>query len=320
MNILITGGAGFIGSNFVRFMVEKYPESMIINYDKLTYASDLKNLQGIKDRKNYKFVKGDICDFKLLEKTLKNVDCVIHLAAESHVDNSIGNSLVFTMSNTYGTHVLLEASRLNKVKKVIHVSTDEVYGDIETGSFKENDSLNPNNPYSASKAAAEMIVRSYYKTYKLPNIIVRGNNVYGQFQFPEKIIPRFITSLLEGKKVPLHGDGSNIRTYIYIKDFLNALDVVFNNGAYGEIYNIGTADEISNIELTKLILKKLNKDQSYINFTTDRPFNDKRYSIDLTKISSLGWRQQYSLQQGLIETIEWYRQNKDWWEKKITQR
>jgi len=317
MNILITGGVGFMGSNLVRFMINKYPEHNIINYDKLTYASDLRNLEDTKDKANYKFIKGDVCDFELLRKLLKDVDCVIHLAAESHVDNSIGNSLIFTMSNTYGTHVLLEAARLNKVKKIMHISTDEVYGDIEKGSFKEKSMLNPNNPYSASKAGAEMIVRSYYKTYKMPITIIRGNNVFGPYQYPEKIIPKFIIRLLENKRVPLHGDGSNIRTYIYIKDLLNGIDTIFNSSKFGEIYNIGTNDEISNLELTRLLLSKFGKDEEYIDFVKDRPFNDKRYSIDITKIKALGWEQQHSFEEGLNETIKWYKENKKWWKNKL---
>lgn len=317
MNILVTGGAGFMGSNFVRFMVNKYPQYNFINYDKLTYAGDLKNLEDIKDKKNYKFVEADVCNFELLVKLLKDIDCVIHLAAESHVDNSIGNSLIFTMSNTYGTHVLLEAARLSNVKRFVHVSTDEVYGDIKEGSFKESSMLNPNNPYSASKAGAEMIVRSYYKTYKMPIVMVRGNNVFGPYQYPEKIIPAFITRLLENKKVPLHGDGSNIRTYIYVDDFSNALDIAFNKGNAGEIYNIGTSDERSNLDITKLILNKLGKDESFIDFVKDRPFNDKRYSIDTSKIRSLGWKQQHSFEDGLDKTINWYKKNKEWWKDKV---
>ena len=317
MNILISGGAGFMGSNFVRFMVNKYPKYNFINYDKLTYAADLKNLEDIENKKNYKFVEGDVCDFERLVKLLKGIDCVIHLAAESHVDNSIGNSLIFTMSNTYGTHVLLEAARLNNVKKFLHVSTDEVYGDIEEGSFKEDSILNPNNPYSASKAGAEMIARSYHKTYKMPVIIVRGNNVFGPYQYPEKIIPTFITRLLQNKKTPLHGDGSNIRAYIYVDDFSNALDTVFNKGKFGEIYNIGTSDERSNLEVTKFILNKLGKDESDIEFVKDRLFNDKRYSVDITKIKSLGWKQQHSFEDALNSTIEWYKENKEWWKNKV---
>ena len=244
----------------------------------------------------------------------------MHLAAESHVDNSIGNSLIFTTSNTYGTHVLLEAARLSNIRKFLHVSTDEVYGDIEKGSFKEDSGLSPNNPYSASKAGAEMIARSYRKTYKMPITIVRGNNVFGPYQYPEKIIPRFITRLLDNKKVPLHGNGSNIRTYMFVNDFANALDLVFNRGKIGEIYNLGTSDEISNLELTKLMLKKLGKDDSYIDFVEDRPFNDKRYSIDVSKIKALGWRQKYSFEEGLNETIEWYKYNKGWWRNKANKR
>jgi len=316
MKILITGGAGFMGSNFIESLMNEHPEHEVINLDKLTYAADLRNLNSLKGRKNYRFVKGDVCNFNLLMKILKNMDAVIHLAAESHVDNSIGNSLIFTMSNAYGTHVLLEAARLNKIKKFVHVSTDEVYGDIEEGSFMEDSILNPNNPYSASKAAAEMIVRSYYKTYKLPILMVRGNNVFGPFQYPEKIIPKFISRLLDGKKVTLHGDGSNIRTYIYVDDFSSALMTVFAKGKFGETYNIGTKDEISNLDLTKKILRKFGKDESWIEFVGDRPFNDRRYSIDCSKLMSLGWRQKVEFEKGLDKTIEWYRGNREWWKKK----
>ncbi len=316
MNVLITGGAGFMGSDFARFMANKYHQHNFIIYDKLTYAGDIRNLKDIQDKPNYKFVKGDVCDFKFLIGILKDVDCIFNLAAESHVDNSIGNSLIFTMSNTYGTHVLLEAARLNNIKKFVHVSTDEVYGDIENGSFKEKSILSPNNPYSASKAGAEMIARSYYKTYKMPIVIVRGNNVFGPYQYPEKIIPKFITKLLEDKKIPLHGSGSNIRTYIYAEDFSNALDAIFNKGEIGEIYNIGTSDELSNLEIAKLILKSMGKDESYIEFVEDRPFNDKRYSINIRKLKMLGWKQEYKFEQGLDKTIGWYKENKNWWEGK----
>ena len=316
MKILITGGAGFIGSGFVRFMVNEYPDYEIINYDKLTYAADLRNLDPIKGKKNYRFVKGDICNFKLLMKTLKGVDCIVHLAAESHVDNSIGNSLVFTMSNTYGTHVLLEAARLNKIKRFLHVSTDEVYGDIENGSFDEESVLSPNNPYSASKAGAEMIVRSYQKTYAMPIVIVRGNNVFGPCQYPEKIIPKFITRLITGKKVPLHGNGSNVRTFIFVDDFSSALDIVMKKGVFGEIYNIGTSDEISNLKLAKLLVNRFGKDESFIEYVKDRPFNDKRYSISTAKIRKLGWKKNHKFEDALDETIDWYKKNKEWWQGK----
>jgi dTDP-glucose 4,6-dehydratase len=315
MKILITGGAGFIGSNVVRHFVNKYPEHQIINYDKLTYAGNLENLKDIEKKPNYKFICGDICDFKTLKELLKDIDAVIHLAAESHVDNSIGNSLIFTMSNVYGTHALLEAARINNIKKFLHISTDEVYGDIEKGSFKEKDKLEPNNPYSASKAAAEMIVRSYYKTYKMSILMTRGNNVYGPYQYPEKIISRFITDLIENKKVPLHGNGSNIRTYIYVEDCCEAIDLVFNKGKFGEIYNIGTTDEISNLELTKKIIKLMGKDEDMIEFVKDRPFNDKRYSVDLTKINKLGWKQRHTFDEGIRKTIRWYKENPEWWKR-----
>ena len=313
MKIIITGGAGFIGSNFVRQTVNKYPEHQIVVFDKLTYAGNLTNLKDIEGKENYEFIRGDVCDLNFLIHLLKDAGVVFHFAAESHVDNSIGNSLEFTKSNAYGTHVLLEAARINKVEKFIHVSTDEVYGDIEEGSFKESDKLNPNNPYSASKAAAEMIVRAYYKTYKMPIIMTRGNNTFGPYQYPEKIISRFVCNLLEDRKVPLHGEGDNIRSFIYVGDVCKAVDTIFNKGEVGEIYNIGTDWEITNLELTKKLIKKLGKDESYIQHIEDRPFNDKRYSIDLTRIHSLGWKPEIEFEEGLDKTIDWYKQNKNWW-------
>jgi len=246
---------------------------------------------------------------------LKNADWVVHLAAESHVDNSFESSLEFTRSNAYGTHVLLEAARKNKVQKFIHVSTDEVYGDILEGSFKEDDKLNPTNPYSASKAAAEMIVNGYYRAYKMPIVMVRGNNNYGSHQFPEKIIPRFVTNLIQGKKVPLHGTGDNIRTFIHVTDFCEALDLVLHQGEIGEIYNIGTDEEITNLELTRKILQKMGKDDSYIEFVKDRPFNDKRYSVSIDKLKALGWEAKVDFEEGLNQTIEWYKNNQSWWEE-----
>lgn len=319
MKIFITGGAGFIGSNFVRYMVKTYPQHDFINYDKLTYAGDLRNVKEVENEKNYSFVKGDVCDFERVKELLNTVDVVIHLAAESHVDNSIGNSLIFTQSNTYGTHVLLEAARLNNIKRFVHVSTDEVYGDIEKGSFSEDAMLNPNNPYSASKAGAEMIARSYFKTYKVPIVMVRGNNVFGPCQHPEKLIPMCITKTLLNKKISLHGDGSPVRTFIYAEDFATALDTVFRNGKEGETYNIGTDDEIKNLDVAKLILTKMGKPTDSIEFVKDRPFNDTRYSINLDKIHSLGWKKQYSFEKALDKTVEWYKKNNDWWMDKIKQ-
>lgn len=315
MKILVTGGAGFIGSNFLRYFVEKYPNYEIINYDVLTYAGNLDNLKDIEDKPNYKFIKGDVCDLNFLVELLKDVDGVIHFAAESHVDNSIGNSIIFTQSNTLGTHVLLEAARMsNTLKKFIHVSTDEVYGDIMEGSFTEDSKLSPNNPYSASKAAAEMMVLSYLKTYEMPIIMTRGNNNYGPYQYPEKIIPRFATDLLEGKKVPLHSP-KPIRTYLHVLDTARAVDVIFHKGELGEIYNIGTKDEFSNLEITKKILNFFDKDESYIEIVKDRPFNDLRYSVDISKLESLGWKQEIGFEEGFKETLNWYKNNEWWWKK-----
>jgi dTDP-glucose 4,6-dehydratase len=313
MKILITGGCGFIGSHVVRHFLRKYPQYHIINYDKLTYAGNPENLRDIEHLPNYTFVWGDVCNFEMLVGVLQGVDAVIHLAAESHVDNSVGDSLPFTMSNTYGTHSLLEAARVNNVRRFIHVSTDEVYGDIEEGSFKEDNRLEPNNPYAASKAAAEMIAKAHYKTYKMPIIITRGNNVFGPHQYPEKIIPRFVTDLLEGKKVPLHGDGSNIRTYIYTDDVCDAIDVIFSRGVVGETYNVGTRHEISNIELTRKILAEFGLAEDMIEFVADRPFNDKRYSIDYSKLAALGWEPRVGFEEGLARTIKWYKDNESWW-------
>ena len=314
--ILVTGGSGFTGSHFVRHIVETYPECQVISLDKLTYAADTGNLADISDRENYTFVEGDISDFDFVNQLLKDVDAVVHLAAESHVDNSIGNSLIFTTANTLGTHVLLEAARLNKVKRFLHVSTDEVYGDIEEGSFREDSALNPNNPYAASKAGADMLARSYHKTYNLPVVVVRGNNIFGPYQYPEKIIPKFTTLLLQDKKLPMHGDGSYIRTFIYVKDFVGALEHVFSEGEAGEVYNIGTTHEISNLDLTKLLIKKLGKSDDLIEYVADRPFNDRRYSVDLSKIKKLGWNHDRDFEEALDETIEWYKQNESWWKGK----
>ncbi len=314
MKILVTGGAGFIGSNFLRYFLNKYPNYEIINYDALTYAGNLDNLRDLEDFPNYKFIKGDVCDLNFLVELLKDMDAVIHFAAESHVDNSIGNSLMFTKSNTYGTHVLLEASRISNIKRFIHVSTDEVYGDILDGSFEEEDKLCPNNPYSASKAAAEMIVQSYIKSFNMPIIITRGNNNYGPYQYPEKIIPRFSTDLMEDKKVPLHSPHP-IRTYLHVEDTARAVDVIFHKGEIGEFYNIGTKDEFSNLEIAKKILNYFGKDDSYIDSVEDRPFNDLRYSVNINKLESLGWKQEISFEEGFKDTLKWYEDNKNWWKK-----
>ena len=317
--VFITGGMGFIGSHFVRFLLNKFPEWHIINFDKLTYAGNLDNLKDIEHYKNYEFIRGDVCNLGLLMHLLKDVDYIFHFAAESHVDNSIGNSLTFTMTDCYGTHVLMEAARLNNVKKILHVSTDEVMGDRPTGIFKEDDKLEPNNPYSASKAAAEMILNAYKMTYHLPVIIVRGNNVYGPCQHTEKLIPMCITKVLEGKKITMHGDGSYMRSFIYVEDFCESIWTAFDKGKIGEIYNLGTHDERKNIDVAKMVLKELGKDESFIEFVKDRPFNDRRYYSDLTKIKKRGWKQKVDFETGLKETIQWYKDNENWW-KKVNER
>jgi len=314
MKILVTGGAGFIGSNFLNFFVRKYPNYEIINFDKLTYAGNLKNTKEIENCKNYRFIKGDVCDLNFLVELLRDCDAVIHFAAESHVDNSIGNSLIFTQSNILGTHALLEAARVSKIEKFLHISTDEVYGDILEGSFDESHKLSLTNPYSASKAAAEMMVNSYIKTYKLPILIYRANNNYGPLQYPEKIIPKFATNILQGKKLPLHNP-KPIRTYLHVLDSAKAVDIIFHRGTIGEVYNVGTNDELSNIEVTQKILKYFGKDESWVESVKDRPFNDLRYSVDFSRIKKLGWRQEIDFETGLIETLKWYEENQDWWQE-----
>ncbi len=313
MKILVTGGAGFIGSAFIRHMVKKYPSYHIICFDKLTYAGNMDNLREVDHKPNFEFIKGDVEDLNFLVWLFKHVDMVIHFAAESHVDNSLGNSLLFTKSNVIGTHSILEACRVSKVKKLIHISTDEVYGDILEGSFNEDAKLNPTNPYSASKAAAEMMLKSYIKTYKLPAIVLRPNNNYGPFQYPEKIISRFSTRLIQGKKVPLHSP-KPIRTYLHVDDTARAIDIVLHKGVIHETYNIGTTDEISNIDLTRKMLQFYGRDESYVQLVDDRPFNDLRYSVDHSKIEALGWKQQISFEDGLQHTLNWYAENKWWWE------
>ena len=315
IRIFVSGANGFVFSNLMRLLVNKYPQHNFINYDLETYAGKGNNLKDIENKENYEFVKGDICDFNLLCHILKDVDVVIHSAAESHVDNSIGESLVFTKSNTLGTHTILEACKVCKVKKIIHISTDEIYGEIEEGSNKEEDKLNPSNPYSASKAAGEMIANGYIHSFKLPIIMVRPNNNYGPYQFPEKLMAKTIVNALQNKKIPVHGDGSYIRSFIYVEDCCEAIELIFRKGKIGEIYNIGTNDEIRNIDLIKKILMKLGKQESLIECVKDRPFNDKRYSVNIDKLKALGWKQKTSFEEGLDKTIEWYKNNEEWWEK-----
>lgn len=314
--LLITGGAGFIGSNFIHYMMEKYPQYEIINLDKLTYAGNLENLRDIENSPNYKFVKGDICDKNIIEDIFKNnqIDAIINFAAESHVDRSIEDPGVFIQTDVYGVFVLLEAAKKYNVKVFLQISTDEVYGSIIDGSFKETDPLCPNSPYSASKAGAEMIVRSFFKTFGTPILITRTSNNFGPYQYPEKLIPLFVTNLMEGKKVPLYGDGLNVRDWIYVTDNCEALDLVLHNGKIGEVYNIGAGNEKPNIWITKKLIELVGRDESYIQPVADRPGHDRRYSVDCTKIQKeLGWKPKTDFESALRKTVQWYMQNENWW-------
>lgn len=312
MKILVTGGAGFIGSNFVRYMLEKYNYEIVV-LDKLTYAGRVENLQDVK----ISFVKGDICTKEDVEKSMKDCDAVINFAAETHVDRSIREAGVFVKTDVLGTHTLLEAARKFDVEKFIQISTDEVYGSTGEGSFKEGDILEPSSPYSASKAGADLLVKAYYKTYGLPVLITRSSNNFGPYQYPEKLIPVLILNALHDKPLPVYGNGKNVRDWIYVLDNCSGIDLVFQKGKIGEIYNIGANNEMRNIDVARLILKELDKPESLIQYVKDRPGHDFRYSLDTTKIRELGWRPQYSFKDALRKTINWYKENKEWWESLI---
>jgi dTDP-glucose 4,6-dehydratase len=315
MKLLVTGGAGFIGSNFIRYILKKYPQYEVINYDKLTYAGNLDNLRDIEKDKRYKFVKGDIADFKLVNKYIKTVGAIINFAAETHVDRSILNADEFIKTAVNGTFSLLESARANNIKKFIHISTDEVYGSILKGSFTEESPLRPNSPYSAAKASSDMLVRSYFTTYGLPAIITRCSNNYGPYQYPEKVIPLFVTNAIDNKELPLYGDGKNVRDWLYVLDHCRGIDIVLHKGKNGEVYNIGGGVEITNIELTKKVLKLMGKPLSLIKKVTDRPGHDRRYSIDCSKLEKLGYKPAYTFEKALSETVKWYTQNAKIWRK-----
>jgi len=315
--ILVTGGCGFIGSNFVRYMVRNY-NYKVINVDKLTYAGNLENLSDISDHPNYEFVRGDIADKALIEGLAsKGIDAVINFAAESHVDRSIEDPRIFIETNVLGTQTLLEAARKHGIHRFVQISTDEVYGSLgPRGSFKEMSPLAPNSPYSASKTAADLLVRAYYKTYGLATIITRCSNNYGPYQFPEKLIPLMITNALENKSLPVYGDGMNVRDWIHVEDHCRAIDLIMHRGKEGEVYNIGANNELPNIEIVKIILKRLNKPESLIKFVEDRPGHDLRYAIDSDKLrDELGWDVMYPFEEGIDLTVRWYVEHQDWWEK-----
>jgi len=315
MKLLVTGGAGFIGSNFIRLILKKYPDYQVINLDKLTYAGNLDNLRDIEGNSNYHFVKGDICDPKTVAEVSKGVDAIVNFAAETHVDRSILEPGSFIQTDIYGTYVLLEAVKREGIGRYIQVSTDEVYGSIERGSFTEKSPLEPSSPYSASKAGADMLVRSYWKTYNLPVIITRSSNNFGPYQYPEKLIPLFITNAIEDKPLPLYGDGMNVRDWIYVEDNCEAIDLVLHRGQVGEIYNIGGGNERTNLEITDIILRELGKPKGLIRYVKDRPGHDRRYSIDSSKIASLGFSRRYSFEEAMGSTIRWYCENEWWWRK-----
>ncbi len=317
MKILITGGAGFIGSNFVRYMLDKYTDYEIVNLDTLTYCGNLENLTGIEDNHNYTFVKGDITDKELIDELTADTDYIVNFAAESHVDRSIEDPEIFIKSNILGTQVLLNAAEKYGIKKFLQISTDEVYGSLgKTGYFREDNCLSPNSPYSASKAGADLMVRAYNETFKLPVNITRCSNNYGPYQFPEKLIPLMISNALEDEPLPVYGDGLNIRDWLHVYDHCTAIDLVLHDGKSGEVYNIGGNNEKQNIEIVKLILKELGKSESLIKYVKDRPGHDRRYAIDSTKIQEeLGWKPEYTFETGISETIKWYLENKEWWKR-----
>lgn len=312
--ILVTGGCGFIGSNFILHMLDRYDDLAIVNLDCLTYAGNPQNLKSIEADERYCFLKGNICDKNILNKLLPSVDAVIHFAAESHVDKSIEGPEVFVRTNVLGTQILLDACRNANVDRFVHVSTDEVYGSLgKKGLFSEKTPLAPNSPYSASKASSDLMVRSYVETFSFPAVITRCSNNYGPYQFPEKLIPLMIHNAINDKPLPVYGDGLNIRDWLYVEDHCAAIDAVLCGGKVGEVYNVGGNNEMTNIDLVKLILKELDKPDSLIQFVEDRPGHDRRYAIDATKIKNdLGWEPKINVKSGLKQTIKWYINNKDW--------
>jgi len=317
MKILVTGGAGFIGSNFIQHIIQEHSNWDITNLDKLTYAGNLENLKDVEKEHRYHFAKGDITDRELIDRLLSpGFDAIVNFAAESHVDRSILDPSPFIETNIKGTQVLLEGVRKYQIPRYIQVSTDEVYGSIDSGSFTEKSPLSPNSPYAASKAAADLLCLAYWKTYRTPIVITRCTNNLGPYQFPEKLIPLATTNALEGKPIPVYGDGLNIRDWLYVVDHCRALDSVIQKGTLGQIYNIGSGNERTNLELIHKLLELLGKPKDLIQFVTDRPGHDRRYSLDVTKISTeLRWKPTYSFEESLAATVKWYIESEDWWRR-----
>ena len=317
MKILVTGGAGFIGANFIHYILKKYPNDEIINLDLLTYCGNLESLKDIENDKRYRFVKGDICDERIVDKLVKECDAIVHFAAESHVDRSISDPNIFVKTNVLGTVNLLNAAKDNGNKRFHYISTDEVFGSLgKTGYFNEKTIYDPHSPYSASKASADHFVRAYYHTYGLPITITNCSNNYGPYQYPEKLIPLLVTNLLEGKKIPIYGDGLNVRDWLYVEDHCRAVDLVLHQGKIGETYCVGGNEEKTNLEIAHQILKILGFSKDKIEFVKDRPGHDKRYAIDASKIrKELGWEPKYKFNEALEKTVLWYKNNPDWWKR-----
>lgn len=320
MKLLVTGGAGFIGSNFIHYILEKYPNDQLINFDKLTYAGNLENLAAVQKNPHYSFIKGDITNKELLDYvvTTHQVDVIVNFAAESHVDRSISNSEEFVKTNILGTQTILEVARQQNIR-FIQISTDEVYGSLGlTGYFSEDTPLSPNSPYSASKASADYLVRAYHETFGLNVNITRCSNNYGPYQYPEKLIPLMVIKALNGEALPVYGDGKNIRDWLHVKDHCSAIDLVIHKGVPGEVYNIGGHNERTNLEIVEQIVETLGVSKNLITFVTDRLGHDYRYAIDSSKIQrELGWKPQFTFKEGLLETIAWYEAHPDWWKKLI---
>ncbi len=315
MRVLITGGAGFIGSNVVKYILKEHPEYEIVVLDKLTYAGRLENLKEVKDK--IEFIKGDICNQEDIKK-VGRCEIIVNFAAESHVDRSIIDAGTFVKTDVYGTYNLLEYAKKNKIELYVQISTDEVFGSREVGSFKEDDAPSPSSPYSASKAGADLLCKAYWTTYKLPVIITRSSNNFGPYQYPEKLIPVLILNALQDEPLPIYGDGLNVRDWLYVLDNCRAIDLVIQKGKVGEVYNIASGDERKNIEIARFILKELKKSENLIKFVKDRLGHDRRYSLDTSKIKKLGWKAAFNFEKALRETTKWYKENKSWWGKIIS--
>ena len=320
MKLLVTGGAGFIGSNFILYWLSHHPADSIVNLDKLTYAGNLENLRSVENNPRYSFIHGDICDPEIVKTAIQGADVVVHFAAESHVDRSITDPSPFVKTNVLGTQVLLDASMTGNIKRFHHISTDEVFGSLDlesSGKFSERTPYDPRSPYSASKAGSDHLVRAYFHTFGLPVTITNCSNNFGPYQYPEKLIPLAITNILEGKKVPVYGDGKNVRDWLYVEDHCRAIDAVLTKGTVGETYCIGgMTRDINNLEVVKLILNYMGKDESSIEFVKDRPGHDRRYAMDYQKIhEALGWSPKHQFEEWLKNTIEWYKTNESWWRR-----